>query len=65
MNRIELVLAGMLILLGLICLTMSGTLMSEVGLTVFLKTFVQICLWMCIPFILIGLLYWRYTGRGK
>lgn len=65
MKKTEAILAGMLIAAGIVCLTMSGTLMLETGLTVYLTTFVQICLWMSIPLILTGFLYWRYTRKRR
>lgn len=65
MKKTEVILAGMLIAAGIVCLTMSGTLMLETGLTVYLTTFVQICLWMSIPLILTGFLYWRYTRKRR
>lgn len=65
MKRIEIILAGLLIVVGIVCLTMSGTLMLETELAVYLTTLVQICLWMGIPLILTGLLYWRYTRKRR
>ncbi|MGB6407788.1 MULTISPECIES: hypothetical protein [Planomicrobium] len=65
MRRIEVFLAVLLVVIGILCLTMSGTLMLETGLTVFLTTFVQVCLWMGIPLILTGIIYWRYTKKRR
>lgn len=65
MNRFELILSGLLIIVGLICLTMSGTLMLDTGIETYLSTFIQICLWMGIPLVLAGLLYWRYTRKRR
>lgn len=65
MSKIESFLAGFLIVIGLVCLTMSGTLMAEVGITDYLKTFVQICLWMGIPLVLTGMLYWQYARKRR
>lgn len=65
MRRIEVFIAVLLVVIGILCLTMSGTLMLETGLTVFLTTFVQVCLWMGIPLILTGIIYWRYTKKRR
>lgn len=65
MRRIEVFLAVLLVVIGILCLTMSGTLMLETGLTVFLTTFIQVCLWMGIPLILTGIIYWRYTKKRR
>lgn len=65
MRRIEVFLAVLLVVIGILCLTMSGTLMLETGLTVFLTTFVQVCLWMGIPLILTGIIYWRFTKKRR
>ncbi|WP_026581389.1 hypothetical protein [Bacillus sp. J33] len=64
MKRMEVVLSIFLIAAGLICLTMSGSLMFEQGLTVYLRTFIQVCLWMAIPIILIGVFFlWNRKKR--
>lgn len=65
MRRIEVFLAVLLVVIGILCLTMSGTLMLETGLMVFLTTFVQVCLWMGIPLVLTGIIYWRYTRKRR
>lgn len=65
MRRIEVFLAVLLVVIGVLCLTMSGTLMLETELTVFVTTFVQVCLWMGIPLILTGIIYWRYTRKRR
>jgi biotin synthase-like enzyme len=63
-KRIEMVLSIFLIAAGLICLTMSGTIMFEQGIAVYLKTFVHICFLMGIPIILVGVFYLWYKKRG-
>ncbi|MCM3443360.1 MULTISPECIES: hypothetical protein [Metabacillus] len=65
MKRIEVVLSILLIAAGLICLTMSGSLMFKQGIDVYLKTFVQICLWMGIPIILVGVFYLMYGKKRR
>ncbi|USK31330.1 hypothetical protein LIT32_27255 (plasmid) [Bacillus sp. CMF21] len=65
MKRIEVVLSIFLIAAGLICLTMSGSLMFEQGIDVYLKTFVQICLLMGIPIILVGVFYLFYRKKRR
>ncbi|RLQ92800.1 hypothetical protein [Planomicrobium sp. Y74] len=65
MRGIEVFLVVLLVVIGILCLTMSGTLMLETGMTVFLTTFFQVCLWMGIPLILTGIIYWRYTRKRR
>ncbi|QHJ70921.1 hypothetical protein [Planococcus halotolerans] len=65
MRRIEVFLAILLVVIGILCLTMSGTLMLETGMTVFLTTFFQVCLWMGIPLTLTGIIYWRYSRKRR
>lgn len=65
MKRIEVVLSICLIAAGLICLTMSGSLMFEQGMDNYVKTFVQVCMWMGIPIILVGLFYLFYRKKRK
>lgn len=65
MKRMEVVLSICLIAAGLICLTMSGSLMFEQEIAVYFKTFVQICLWMGIPIILVGVFYLFYRKKRR
>ncbi|ANU23387.1 hypothetical protein [Planococcus donghaensis] len=65
MKKIEVFLAVMLVVIGIFCLTMSGTLMLETGLTVFLTTFVQVCLWMGVPLVLTAIIYWQYARKRR
>jgi len=61
----EVVLSISLIAAGLICLTMSGSILFEQEIAVYLKTFIQICLWMGIPIILVGLFYLFYRKKRR
>lgn len=63
MKRFEIIFSSLLIIIGLVCLTMSGTMMLGTGIAGYLSTFIQICLWMGIPLVLTGLLYWRYKKK--
>lgn len=65
MKRIEVVLSIGLIAAGLICLTMSGSLMFEQEIAVYFKTFVQLCLWMGVPIILVGVFYLIYRKKRR
>lgn len=65
MKRIEVVLSISLIAAGLICLTMSGSIMFGQGIVDYVKTFVHICLWMGIPIILVGVFYLLYRKKRR
>ncbi|CAM3687015.1 hypothetical protein GCM10009865_43430 [Aeromicrobium ponti] len=57
MKKMEVLMSILLIVLGLVCLTMSGSMMFQQDLSVYIKTFVQICLWMGVPILLAGVSY--------
>lgn len=57
MNRIEVILSVVLIAVGLMCLTMSGSMMVQQGVSAYLETFIKLCLWMGIPIIFVGVFY--------
>ncbi|WP_174733234.1 hypothetical protein [Mesobacillus harenae] len=57
MKKVEVILSVLLIIIGLICLTMSGTMMIQQDFTAIFKTFVTICAWMGVPIILAGIVY--------
>ncbi len=65
LNRIEFFFAGLLIVIGIMCLTMSGTLMMNQGMGEYLKMFTQICLWMGIPLILVSVSYVIYRKKRR
>lgn len=65
MKKTETLIAFLLILSGLMCLTMSGGFLLYPGTASFLGTFAQICLWVALPFIGIGLLYWHFGLKNK
>jgi heme/copper-type cytochrome/quinol oxidase subunit 2 len=58
MRKIEWLIAILLIVIGLGCLTISATTMLEAEtLETYLSTFIQLCLWMGIPILVIGIIY--------
>ena len=58
MKKIEWLLALLLILIGLSCLTVSGTMMmGSESIDSYIHTFMQLCLWMGIPVVIIGIAY--------
>ncbi|RBP86200.1 hypothetical protein DFO70_1306 [Cytobacillus firmus] len=57
MKKIEVLLSVLLIVTGLVCLTMSGTMMIRQDITAYFKTFLQTCAWMGVPIILAGIVY--------
>lgn len=66
MKKIEWVLAGMLISMGLICLTASAATMGGAGsVSGILRTFLEICLWMGLPVLVIGIIYFLFLRKKK
>lgn len=58
MSKMEWLIVGLLISMGLICLTASASTMGGNGsMEGLLKTFLQICLWMGLPVLVIGIIY--------
>ncbi|WP_040980500.1 MULTISPECIES: hypothetical protein [Oceanobacillus] len=58
MKKIEWLLAVSLIIIGLICLTVSGgALLGDVTVKQYMTTLIQVCFWTCLPGIVIGILY--------
>ncbi|AQQ53336.1 hypothetical protein [Planococcus lenghuensis] len=65
MTKTELAIAVSLIIAGLLCLTMSGGLLFDPGSASFFGTFVQVCLWMGLPLLTVGIVYWRVGWKKK
>ncbi|MFZ3576699.1 hypothetical protein [Virgibacillus sp. DJP39] len=66
MKKIEWLIAGLLIIVGLTCLTVSGTTMWEPeSVQSYLKTLIQLCLWMGLPVVIIGIIYVVVLKRNK
>jgi hypothetical protein len=63
MKQIEYIFAIVLIIFGIGCLAMSGSMMVEPSLNLFIGIFTQICLWLAFPLIVVGIVYlvkkWR------
>ena len=66
MKKFEIIVSVLLIIIGLLCLTMSGSFMLQPELRVYIKTFVQTCLWIGVPILLAGIFYLLlYKKRGE
>lgn len=57
MKKIEIILSVVLIAVGVVCLTMSGSMMFQQDISFYFETFIKICLWMGIPIIIAGITY--------
>lgn len=58
MKKIEWLIFSFLIIVGLMCLTVSGTAMwGSESIDSYLKTFLQLCLWMGLPILILGIIY--------
>ncbi len=66
MKKIEWLIAVLLILMGLVCLTVSATVMwGPESIETYLRTFIQLCLWMGLPIIIIGIIYLLFLKKRK
>jgi hypothetical protein len=65
MRKIEYLIALILVVLGLACLTMSGSYLLEQNIAVYAMTFLKICLWIGIPIVIIGFVYFFIIKRTK
>lgn len=63
--RFETVLASLLVLSGLACLAMSGTFFSGINAEQYIRTFIQVCIWMGIPILISGIVYFIFIRRKK
>ncbi|MFZ3580137.1 hypothetical protein [Virgibacillus sp. DJP39] len=58
MKKIEWLIAILLIIIGLTCLTVSGTTMwGTESMQSYFETFIFLCLWMGLPVVIIGIVY--------
>lgn len=57
MKKLDVIVPIILIALGLICLTTSGSFMFDQKLGIYIKTFASLCVWMAIPIIVGALVY--------
>lgn len=57
MKRIEYVIAGLLVIIGLACLTTSGSYLMGAGVDAYIMTFLQLCFWLGIPIVVVGIIY--------
>ncbi|MFD2216522.1 hypothetical protein [Metabacillus endolithicus] len=57
MKRIEYVIASLLVIVGLACLTTSGSYLMGDGLDAYITTFLQLCMWLGIPIVVVGVIY--------
>ncbi|WP_088051902.1 hypothetical protein [Virgibacillus dakarensis] len=66
MKKIEWLIAALLIAAGLICLTVSATtIWGTESIVSYFKTFVQLCLWTGLPFLIIGIVYFILLLKRK
>lgn len=58
MKKLEWLVAAVLVMVGLTCLTVSATTMLGAGsIEPYLSTFLHLCLWMGVPVLLVGIIY--------
>jgi hypothetical protein len=66
MKKIEWLMAIVLVIAGLTCLTISGTAMlGPETIDSYLITLLHLCLWMGIPVLVVGILYFIIWGKKK
>ncbi|MFD1736732.1 hypothetical protein ACFSCX_09150 [Bacillus salitolerans] len=63
MKKVEYIIALILIMLGIVCLTMSGSYMLEQNIMAYAKMFIKVCLWMGIPISVVGVVYYFIIKR--
>jgi hypothetical protein len=64
MKLLDYVIGIILILMGIGCLAMSGSMFSRTTATLFIGVFTQICIWLAVPAIIIGIIYLFLKKRG-
>lgn len=66
MKRFEWLMAITLIVAGITCLTISGTaILGPKSIDSYLLTLIQLCFWMGIPIIAVGVLYFILLSKKK
>lgn len=65
MKRIEWLIVSIMLVMGLLCLTMSATLINPSSMQAYFDNFFQICIWIAIPVIAAALLYMFIRSKKK
>lgn len=65
MRKVEWLIIGLLIGVGLICLTASASTMGGGSMEGVLRTFLQVCIWMGLPLLVIGIIYFIFLKSKK
>ncbi|MEW9668058.1 hypothetical protein [Ammoniphilus sp. 3BR4] len=63
MRHLEWLIAGILIILGLLCLSMAPTAMMGSSMGAFFHSLISVCLWTAIPLLLFGGFYLFYIRK--
>lgn len=63
MRHLEWLIAGILIVLGLLCLSMAPTAMMGSSMGGFFDSLISVCLWTAVPLLLLGSFYWFYIKK--
>lgn len=59
------VVAGALIVAGLVCLSMAPAAMAGYPMGAFIHSFVVVCFWTMVPVLFLGLAYYMVTRKKK
>jgi len=66
MKKIEWLIVTLLIVMGLMCLTVSATTMlGTESIEPYLKKFLHLCLWTGLPILIIGIVYLVFLKKRK
>lgn len=65
MKHLEKLIAGLLIISGLGCLSMAATGMTMGSTAHFLHSLLTVCLWTAVPLVIFGILYWTYFKKRR
>ncbi|MDK8642994.1 MULTISPECIES: hypothetical protein [Niallia] len=66
MKRLDWIIALFLVVIGLTCLTMSATWMMDTGsIRSYFTNFLQICLWIGIPILIVGVIYYVMKRKRR
>lgn len=65
MKRIDYLIASVLILIGLTCLTASGSYLIDSSIKAYMETFFQLCMWIGVPFVGMGIIYFMIIFLRK
>jgi hypothetical protein len=64
-KKVDYIIALTLVVLGLACLTMSGSYLLEPNLAVYAMTFIKVCIWIGIPIAIVGLVYFFIIKKRR